>query len=95
MSDITAQSVLQMSPSATMRAVGDTGVVLMTTTGEIYTCNETALDFLGRLDGTAAVSDVAQAMTEDFDVTADVLIADLIEMMTPLSADGVVLHADA
>ena len=44
MTQIADTSVLTLSPSATMRAVGETGVVLMTTTGEIYTCNETAMD---------------------------------------------------
>ncbi len=95
MTQIADTSVLTLSPSATMRAVGETGVVLMTTTGEIYTCNETAMDFLGRLDGSSSLSDIATRMTDDFEVTPDVLIPDLIEMISPLANDGVVVDAGA
>ncbi|NKB28992.1 MAG: PqqD family peptide modification chaperone [Rhodobacteraceae bacterium] len=95
MTQIAETSVLSLSPSATMRAVGETGVVLMTTTGEIYTCNETAMDFLGRLDGTSSLSDIATRMTDDFEVTPDILIPDLIEMIAPLAKDGVVVGAGA
>ena len=95
MTQIAETSILTLSPSATMRVVGDSGVVLMTTTGEIYTCNETAMDFLGRVDGTASLRDIATRMTEEFDVTPDVLIPDLIEMIAPLATDGVVIDAGA
>lgn len=94
MTTLTAESVLNLSPNATMRAVGDTGVVLMATTGEIYTCNETALDFLGRLDGTSTLGVLAEKMTEEYEVEASVLTADLLEMIAPLADDGVVVPAD-
>ena len=94
MTTLTADSVLSLSPNATMRAVGDTGVVLMATTGEIYTCNETALDFLGLLDGSSSLGALAVKMTEEYEVEAEVLTADLLEMIGPLADDGVVVPAD-
>ena len=70
---VTSKSVLTLAPHATFRTVGSGAVLLDTKSGHIYSCNETAQDFLGRLDGSRDVAEISRAMTEDYEVTENEL----------------------
>lgn len=85
--------VLAMHPDATLRAVANEGVILMVTTGQMYTCNETAIDMLSRLDGEATLGQITEAMAGEYDVTAETLRADMQEILDYLRAQGVVVEA--
>ncbi len=85
--------VLSLHPDATLRAVSREGVILMVTTGQIYTCNETAIDLLSRMDGAVSLGQITADMVGEYDVSPDVLKADLAELLEYLRAEGVVVEA--
>jgi pyrroloquinoline quinone biosynthesis protein D len=86
--------VLALHSDAALRAVSGEGVVLMVTTGQIYTCNETAMNALSRMDGVAPLSKIAGDMAGEYDVDPDVLKADVAELLAYLHAEGVLVHME-
>jgi len=85
--------VLALHPDAALRTVSNEGVILMVKTGQIYACNETAIDMLSRLDGATPLAQITEAMAGEYDVAADTLRADLGEVLDYLRGEGVVVEA--
>ena len=83
--------VLKLHPDATVRSVSNEGVILMVKTGQMYSCNETAIDMLSRMDGTTTLGQITDAMAGEYDVAADTLRADLQEVLDFLRSEGVVV----
>ncbi len=69
---------------------GEGGVVLMLKSGEIYTVNDTTLDFLSKLDGTCSVRSCAEAIAAEYEVEATTAMADLVEIASELSAEQII-----
>ena len=90
---VTPATVLALADRAALRGVGAGGVILDTVSGDIYSCNETAQDFLSRLDGRRSVADIAREMTADYEVTETELCEDMVALMDGLVADGLVQTA--
>ena len=84
-------SVLRLSDKASFRSLGDSGVILMTDSGQFYSCNSTAEAFLRRMDGDRTVAAIASKIGEEFDVEPNVLLADLEEIISYLISKRVVI----
>ena len=84
-------SVVALSTDATMRAVGDGAVILMVQSGQLYSCNETARDFIARLDGVRHWQNVMDEVAQEYDVAAEVLAQDLAELLDYLLSEGVLV----
>lgn len=80
---------MSLSKEATLRQVGDSAVILMVKTGQLYSCNETAQDFITRLDGKRDYQTVAAEIAQEYDVSPDVLSEDLSELLGYLLEEGV------
>lgn len=93
---LTQASVLNLSPKASVQTLGESegGVVLRTDTGEMFTVNDTTLEYLIRLDGKRPLSAIATSLTEVFDVGVEALIVDLIEISVPLIEQGLVVVSE-
>ena len=59
-----------------MQSVGDGAVVLLTDTGQLFTCNETTEAFLSMLDGQRTFSDVIELLGVEFDTDSATLSDD-------------------
>ena len=86
-----SDSVLGLSDKASFRSLGDCGVILMTDSGQLYSCNSTAEAFFRALDGDRTVAAIASEIGEEFDVEPNVLLADLEEIISYLISEGVVV----
>ena len=86
-----SDSVLGLSDKASFRSLGDSGVILMTDSGQLYSCNSTAEAFLRRMDGDRTIAAIASEIGEEFDVEPNVLLADLEEIISYLISEGVVV----
>jgi hypothetical protein len=88
-----ASSVLALAPKVSMQALGadEGGVLLRLDSGEMYTVNDTTLDFLRRLDGTRTIASIVEEMVTFIDVDAAVLTADLIEIADELRRESLVM----
>lgn len=84
-------SVLRLSDKASFRSMGDCGVILMTDSGQLYSCNSTAEAFLRRMDGDRTVAAIAREIGDEFDVESKVLLADLEDLISYLISEGVVI----
>jgi hypothetical protein len=69
-------------------------VVLSLRSGYLYTCNETAADFLVSLDGKRTIGDVADLMVERYEVTREELTRDLLELAATFLDEGLVRVVD-
>ena len=85
----------RLADKATFRSVGDSGVILMTDTGQIYSCNSTAEACLRLTDGNRNLGATADAVCDEFDVSREQLLSDLEELLTYLQSEGVIDTIDA
>ncbi len=69
---------------------GEGGVVLMLKSGEIYTVNDTTLDFLSRIDGACSLQSCAEGIAADYDVDVATAINDLAEIAAELSSEAII-----
>jgi hypothetical protein len=88
-----ASSILTLAPKVSMQALGanEGGVLLRLDSGEMYSVNDTTLDFLRRLDGTRTIGSIVEEMVTFIDVDAAVLTADLIEIADELRRESLVM----
>jgi hypothetical protein len=84
---------LSLSADATLRGVGDEAVILNVKSGEIYTCNETAREFIRKLDGTRTLGDASGEMEREYDIDQATLLSDLSELIAYLLEEGVLVRA--
>ncbi|MEO1703600.1 MAG: PqqD family protein [Pseudomonadota bacterium] len=86
---------ITIAQNASFRAMGDEGVILRTDTGQLYSTNATGTDFFEHISNGASTNDAVAALVDIYDVTADVLVKDLAEMVVELEAEGVLVVEDA
>ena len=90
-----ASTVLALAPKIAMQELGasEGGVLLRLDSGEMYSINDTTLDFLRRLDGTRTIASIVEELTGFIEVDAAVLTADLIEVADELRKESLVVVA--
>jgi hypothetical protein len=85
------ETIMTLSPDVALRQVGDGAVILMVKSGQLYSCNETARDFIGRLDGMRNFQAVTHEISQEYDVAPEVLAEDLSELLAYLLDEGVLV----
>jgi hypothetical protein len=88
-------SILNLAPKVAMQTLGanEGGVLLRLDSGEMYSVNDTTLDFLRRLDGIRTIASIVDELTAFIEVDAAVLTADLIEVAGELRKESLVVTA--
>jgi hypothetical protein len=88
-------SILSLAPKVAMQALGanEGGVLLRLDSGEMYSVNDTTLDFLRRLDGMRTIASIVEELVIFIEVDAAVLMADLIEVAGELRKESLVVTA--
>ena len=69
---------------------GEGGVVLMLKSGEIYTVNDTTLDFLSRIDGACSLRSCAEGIAAAYEVDVATALSDLAEIAADLSSEHII-----
>lgn len=90
---ISSATCLVLPTHVSLQGLGneDGGVVLNLNSGEMYTVNETTLSFLEQLDGRTSIADIAARMVRIFDVDAETLSTDLIEVAGGLADESLLV----
>lgn len=91
MNQLSNTAVMSISPDATVRSVGEGAVILMVKSGQLYSCNETARDFIARLDGRQDFQTLAETLSQEYDVAPEELRTDLTELLSYLLAENVLI----
>ena len=73
--------------------VGDGAVILLSDSGQLYSCNDTTEAFLRNLDGGRSVGEIARLMGSEYDIPIEVLMSDLSDLANELEAEGIVVRA--
>jgi Coenzyme PQQ synthesis protein D (PqqD) len=88
-------AVLVLPASVSLQPLGEDegGVLLKMDTGDMFTLNDTAVEFLSRLDGKRKVGAIIKQMLDLFEVDADTLRTDIAELVADLNNAGISLES--
>ena len=86
-----ANTILQHSPEAVYQTVGEEAVLINLNTGAYYSLNDTGTVFWELLDGRRTVAECARRIAADYEVEAEVVEADLLELATDLQNEGLII----
>lgn len=88
-----AETVLAIGPNISLQSMGDGegGVLLRLDTGEMYTVNDTTLEFLQLVDGTRSIGAIVTSLLETFEVEEATLLADLVSIAEDLGNESLVV----
>jgi hypothetical protein len=88
-------AVLALPATVSLQPLGqdEGGVLLKMDTGDMFTLNDTAVEFLSRLDGKRVAGAVIKDMLDLFEVDADTLRADMAELVADLARSGISLES--
>lgn len=81
----------QRHPEATHETVEEEAIIINLNTGVYYTANDTATMFWELIDGQRTIADCARLIAQDYDVEAEVVEADLLELATELKSEGLIV----
>ncbi|MDX8526593.1 PqqD family protein [Mesorhizobium sp. MSK_1335] len=95
MAEIGSETVLRMADDASVQHVGDGAVVLLARSGQLYTCNDTAEAFLGKVDGTRNLDQIVDLLSDEFEVDKATLDEDMAALAAELVAEGILADPGA
>ena len=90
---ISDQKVFSFSDGVSFQPLGngEGAVVLLISSGDIFTCNDTTSAFLRTVDGTRTFADSVDALAEEFEVERSCLRNDLEALAESLIKEGIVV----
>jgi Coenzyme PQQ synthesis protein D (PqqD) len=90
---ISDEKVFSISDTVSFQPLGkgEGAVILLLSSGDIFTCNDTTSAFLGSVDGQRTFAVAVQQLADRFDVERPVLRADLEKLAVDLSAVGIIV----
>jgi len=90
MAEIDETKVIVLSSVASFQSLGDSAVILMLDSGQLYTCNETTEAFLKAVDGVRSLAEIIDTVLPEFEVDRDTLRSDLLALAANLSVEGII-----
>lgn len=90
MSVIDSSAVFALEDRASMQSVGDGAVVLLTDSGQLFTCNDTTEAFLSKLDGQRPFSEVIALLGVEFDADETQLSDDFTGLAQQLLEEQII-----
>jgi pyrroloquinoline quinone biosynthesis protein D len=92
MQEIADQTVFALSDGVSVRELGpgEGAVVLILATGQLYTCNDTAVAFLSAVNGVRGFAGIVDELGRKFDVPPGDLGRDLSALAGNLMAEGII-----
>lgn len=78
-------------PDATHETVEEEAIIINLNTGVYYTANDTATVFWELIDGRRTIADCAQLIANEYEVEAEVVEADLLELAAELKSEGLIV----
>jgi pyrroloquinoline quinone biosynthesis protein D len=89
-SKITRDTLFTLGAHVSVQPMGDSTLVLLADSGQLFTCNETAEAFLAKVDGERRFADIVALFTTEFDIDEATAEADLTELAAMLLDEGVI-----
>ena len=94
-SAIASETVLAIGPRISLQSMGEGegGVLLRLDTGEMYTVNDTTLEFLQLVDGKRSVGSIVSSLLDMFEIDEETLLADMLSIAQELGGESLVVAA--
>ncbi len=92
---ILAHTILAIGARVSLQSMGEGegGVLLRLDTGEMYTVNDTTMEFLTLVDGMRPIKAIIASLVETFDVDEQTLLDDMTAIASDLAAENLVVIA--
>jgi hypothetical protein len=85
-----ASTVFAMSEHAMVQRVGNTAVILLSDSGQLFTCNASALSFLSKVDGVRNFREIVGLFADEVGTDEDTACTDLSTLVATLLDEAVV-----
>ena len=82
---------LRHSSNAAHQMVGEEAILINLITGSYYSLNDTGTMFWELLDGERTIADCARLIAAEYEVEADVVEADLLELAAGFEQEGLII----
>lgn len=92
MASLDPRTVFALAGDVSMQSVGDGAVVLLATSGQMYTCNSTTEVFLRHVDGKRDFDELVRLFCTEFDVDRETAAADLAEIAAELVDEQILIR---
>jgi hypothetical protein len=88
--------ILALTTVASFQSLGEQegAVILMTDSGQLYTCNDTVVAMLKAMDGKRSFGEIVALVNEEFEVDRERLAEDLSAMADELEREGIVRRVE-
>ena len=89
------QTVLRRADDLTYQSLGENQdtVILSLDSGQLYTCNHTAEEFLSALDGSRSFAAIIELLAQQFEVPREQLQADMKSLAEQMIREGLIIPA--
>ena len=86
-------AILRRAEDVTYQSLGENQdtVILSLDTGQLYTCNLTAEDFLSAVDGTRSFADIVELLAQQFDAPRQQIQEDMKSLAEQMIKEGLIL----
>jgi hypothetical protein len=93
---LTDQSLLRLASDVSHQSLGadEDTVILAFRTGTLYTCNQTAADFLSAVDGRRTFAQIVEKLHATYDAPKDKLRQDLLALAERMTREGLLVAAE-
>ena len=81
-------------PQVAGRVIDDEAVIVLSDTGQVQVLNEVGAHVWELIDGARSVTEIAQAIAEEFDVSLQEASADVLEFVLELEKEKIIVLAD-
>jgi hypothetical protein len=81
----------QHNSNAAHQTVGEEAILINLTTGSYYSLNDTGTMFWELLDGQRTIAECAQLIAAEYEVEAEVVEADLLELAADFKQEGLIV----
>lgn len=81
----------QHNPNATYQSVGEEAIIINLVSGSYYSLNDTGTMFWELLDGRRSIADCARLIAAEYEVEAEVVEDDLLELAVDFKQEGLIV----
>jgi pyrroloquinoline quinone biosynthesis protein D len=90
---VAAETRLAMPRHVKLRHDAGRGRWIILAPERVFNPDDTAVEVLKRCDGQRSVSDIAEALSQDYQAPLEVVLNDILEMLQDLADKGVLIKA--
>ena len=86
---MSTQTVLKVSHLASTQSLGDGAVIVLTDSGQLYTCNDTAETLLKLVDGRRTLKEIIDCALDEYDADRATLEGDFKSLAAEFVSEGI------